>query len=214
MDNTIFKIIIGICWTLVYIILIYRGFKDKSCGMPFFALAFNVSWEFVYAFLLPDKEVLQVVVNIIWFALDVLILFIYFRYGRKEFRYEKTLDKKWFILWSGLVIIISFSINYVAGLELHNNSLGEIYSAFLSNMMMSVLFIYMLMHRNDVKGQSMYIALFKWIGTACATAQTYLDRGDNFILVLGICSFIFDVIYIVMLHYKFKDLKIRPFLRI
>lgn len=29
----------GICWTIVYIALVYRSFRDKSYGMPIAALA-------------------------------------------------------------------------------------------------------------------------------------------------------------------------------
>ena len=37
----ILQMISGISWTLVYLILIIRGFKDKTYGMPFYALALN-----------------------------------------------------------------------------------------------------------------------------------------------------------------------------
>ena len=41
---------------------------------------------------------------------------------------------------------------------------GAIYSAFAQNLVMSILFIAMLVRRDNVEGQSMYIALFKWLG--------------------------------------------------
>ena len=41
----VLTIISGLFWTLVYIILIYKGFKDKTCGMPLFVLGLN--WAFL-----------------------------------------------------------------------------------------------------------------------------------------------------------------------
>lgn len=46
----------GLSWTIVYLLVIYRSFKDKMCGMPFIALAFNTSWEFFYSFIFPMKN--------------------------------------------------------------------------------------------------------------------------------------------------------------
>ena len=34
----------GIAWTITYVALVYRGFKDRTYGMPLAALALNISW--------------------------------------------------------------------------------------------------------------------------------------------------------------------------
>ncbi len=47
--NLALTIISGLCWTLVYLLIIYRSIKDKTYGMPFWALAFNISWEFIFS---------------------------------------------------------------------------------------------------------------------------------------------------------------------
>lgn len=36
---TVIVLLSGIFWTITYIALVYRGFKDKSYGMPLAALA-------------------------------------------------------------------------------------------------------------------------------------------------------------------------------
>ncbi len=43
----------GVFWTLTYLLIIRRGFQDKTYGMPFFALCANISWEFIFSFVLP-----------------------------------------------------------------------------------------------------------------------------------------------------------------
>jgi len=61
---TILTLISGIGWSVVYLGLINRGFKDKTYGMPLFALAFNIAWEFMYAFVVNFGFNLQKAVNI------------------------------------------------------------------------------------------------------------------------------------------------------
>ncbi len=200
----------GVSWTIVYLAIIYRGFKDKTYGMPFFALALNLTWEFIYSFLFGGSVSLQLVINIIWFFFDVVILYTYFRYGRKEF--PKTVDQKWFMPWSVLAIAVGFVTQYFTALEFPGLP-GAMYSAFVINLVMSILFIEMLVHRNSVEGQSMGIAVFKWLGTAAPTILFYLVSGSNLVLALGILIFVFDVVYIGMLYQKFRSLGLNPFTR-
>jgi hypothetical protein len=135
--NTGLTLISGISWSIVYIAIINRGFKDKTYGMPLFALAFNIAWEFTYGFLVGGNFSLQKVVNITWFALDAVIIFTYFKYGRQGF--PKSYEK-FFIPWSLTAFAIGFVTIYFARVEF-DVSLGAIYSAFTQNLLMSVLFI-------------------------------------------------------------------------
>jgi hypothetical protein len=173
-------------------------------------LALNLTWEFIYSFLLGGELSLQLVINIIWFFFDVVILYTYFRYGRKEF--PNTVDPKWFVPWSVWVLAVGFVTQYFTALEFPGLP-GAMYSAFVINLVMSILFIGMLVRRDSVEGQSMAIAVFKWLGTAAPTLLFYLVSGSNLVLVLGIVIFVFDVIYIGMLHQKFRDLGLNPFTR-
>jgi hypothetical protein len=209
---TALSIFSGACWTLVYIDMINRGFRDETYGMPLFALAFNISWEFIFSFLIRYGEGInfQEVINATWFFLDAVIVYTYFRYGREHF--PDPISKRWFIPWSLVVFAASFITIYFAGLEFPG-LWGALYSAFAQNLMMSVLFIGMLVQRNDVDGQSMYIAIFKWLGSVAPAIAYFTYTGSNLVLAFGIGIFIFDVIYIVMLHHKFRELSLNPFTR-
>jgi hypothetical protein len=209
---TLLTLTSGICWTLVYLILINRGIKDKTYGMPFFALTFNLSWEFVFAFLITSGNGfgLQRTVNTIWFLFDVAIAYTYFRYGQREF--PRSVNPKWFLPWSIAGFIASFAVIYVTGLEFPD-SWGARYSAFTQNLMMSILFVTMLVRRDNVDGQSVAAAILKWIGTFAPTIQFYLQTGSNLILVLGLGCFFYDAIYTVMLWQKFRELGLHPLTR-
>lgn len=206
---TILTLISGISWTLVYIDLIQRGFKDKTYGMPLFALAFNIAWEFMFGFLVGEGLSLQKIVNIIWFLFDAVIVYTYFQYGRRDF--PKTVER-FFIPWSLTAFGIAFLTIYFTHFEFED-FWGARYSAFAQNLLMSVLFIGMLVRRDNVDGQSMYIAIFKWLGTLAPTVQIYVQTGSTLILILGIGCFVYDVIYIGMLYQKFVELKLNPFTR-
>jgi hypothetical protein len=206
---TALTLVSGICWTVTYIDIINRGLRDKSYGMPFFSLAFNIAWEFIYAFIIYQGSPLQRVVNIVWFLLDLAILYTYFRYGRQEFpkAYERL-----FVAWSVSALVVAFVVLYFAGREFPDVR-GGTYSAFVQNLMMSVLFIGMLVRRNNVQGQSMLIAIFKWLGTLAPTILVWLATGSKLLLVLGVAIFFYDVLYMVLLFRKFDELNLNPFTR-
>src|ERR1700741_426005 len=41
----------GVLWTIAYIMIIWRSYKDKTYGVPFVAICTNISWEFVFTFI-------------------------------------------------------------------------------------------------------------------------------------------------------------------
>jgi hypothetical protein len=88
------------------------------------------------------------------------------------------------------------------------------YAAFGQNLMMSVLFVTMLLRRNSVDGQSLYIALFKMIGTLLPSIL-FLRLFPSSILLnyLFIAILIFDLIYTVMLYRKLKSAGLNPWAR-
>ena len=202
-------LISGLSWTIVYLDIIRRGFKDKTYGMPFFALAFNIAWEFIYAFLIYQGFPLQRIINVVWFLLDLAILYTYFKYGRQEF---PPIFSRFFLPWSLTALMVAFAVLYAVGIEFPVTR-GGAYSAFAQNLMMSVLFIGMLVRRASVRGQSMVIAIFKWLGTLAPTILISISTGSRLVLVLGIAIFFYDVLYIAMLHRKFTELGLDPFTR-
>jgi hypothetical protein len=205
--TTFLTLFSGLCWTIVYLDIINRGFRDKTYGMPLFALAFNIAWEFIFGFLLYQGFALQRIVNIAWFSLDAIIAYTYFRYGRSDF---PRAYGRFFIPWSALAV--AFLVIYFAGLEFADRR-GATYTAFAQNLMMSVLFISMLVRRDNVTGQSMVIAIFKWLGTLAPTILVWFATGSKLVLVLGIAIFLYDVFYSVLLYRKFLDLRLNPFTR-
>jgi len=193
----------GVCWTIVYVEGIRVGFKDRSYAIPFYALALNISWELLHAIFGVQSGIsLQTFFNGVWFAFDVFILYTYFKFGRKYFPH--TLPANAFFAWSLLGLATALLLEY-AFIREFGVAVGAGYSAFLQNLLMSVLFINMLVSRGCSEGQSQYIAINKWIGTLAPTIQFGIigdgpfPRGSFLILVAGAFCTVFDLIYIRML---------------
>jgi hypothetical protein len=202
----ILTIISGICWTIVYIDGIRLGFRDKSYAIPFYALALNFAWELLYTYFgfRTNGLTIQNIINAVWLTFDIGILYTYFKFGRKYFRYGGSDQASAFIGWSVLGLITAFAIEY-AFMREFGVAKGAAYSAFPQNLLMSVLFIAMLARRSNREGQSLTIAVSKWLGTLAPTivygvlGEGGFPHGSFLILIFGILCSVFDLIYIRLL---------------
>ena len=189
-------ILSGVAWTIVYIESIRVGFRDKSYAMPLVALALNISWETIYAVHSVSSVSAQTFVNFAWALLDLVIVFTYFRFGRSEL--PKFITRPVFIIWSLIVFGSAFAIQALFIGQFGWTDAAR-YSAFLQNVLMSGLFIAMLVARRGARGQSMIIAVAKWIGTLAPTILIGVLGNLPFITGLGILCSVFDLIYIGLL---------------
>jgi hypothetical protein len=189
----------GIAWTVVYIDAIRVGFKDKSYAMPLFALGLNLGWELLYAYTSLTQSSglsLQGIINACWALFDLGIVYTYFRYGLRY--WPKAFSTNAFAGWSILVFVTSFALQLIFYYEFGGH-FGARYSAFLQNLLMSVLFIGMFVSRQGREGQTLLIAIAKWIGTLAPTILFGIYEQSFFITVLGVFCSVFDLIYIGLL---------------
>jgi len=193
----------GVFWSATYLLIIRRGFKDKTFGMPMVALCANISWEAIFAFFTPHDPP-QLYVNYIWFALDVVIVMQFLKYGKNEF----PNIPRWqffaiFALGLSIAVPMILAVNY----ELEDD-IG-VYAAFGQNLMMSVLFVTILINRKGIGGQSFYIGLFKMIGTGISSLAFYMYRplaqDSNLLQFLFVAIFVFDLIYTIGIYQKCKN---------
>ncbi|SFL22293.1 hypothetical protein SAMN03159341_10499 [Paenibacillus sp. 1_12] len=177
-------------WTITYLLVIYKGFRDRTCGMPMAAICANITWEFLFSFILPFNP-LQQIITVIWFFLDCIILLQFFYYSKRQ---NPTWPAKTVVI---SLIVIALLLHYGVAMEFHD--LEGKYSAFGINLMMSILFIRMLMTQ-DLRGQSKYIAYFKMIGTLCISVLSYSQYPHSILLtMMYIFIFIIDVVYILLI---------------
>jgi hypothetical protein len=213
--RVLLTVISGLCWTIVYLDGIRVGFRDKSYAIPFYALALNFAWELLYTyhgFRINGVDA-QNIFSAAWLTFDIGILYTYFRFGRKYFGGRsfnppaiptRRDTHKWFIGWSVLGLLTAFAVQYAVIREFGVPK-GAAYSAFPQNLIMSILFIVMLARRGSREGQTILIAVSKWIGTLAPTilfgvvGQGGFPNGSFLILTVGLLCSVFDVIYIWLL---------------
>ncbi|MCP3940714.1 MAG: hypothetical protein GY710_04435 [Desulfobacteraceae bacterium] len=215
----------AIFWILTYLMIIKRGFQDKSFGIPLWALSMNISWEFIYSFVVPSPMP-QRYINVVWFVIDLVILWQVLKYWREDYRHMKA---KYFYPYLGIilgtaflgVLFIQFDALTVLKPKPFLMGMGRAYSAFGMNLIMSILFVNFILVRNHVRGQSLYIASFKCIGTALTSLIFFMypelpgtPGADEYLFsYLYISIFIFDVIYIVLVFNKCKAQGLNPWKR-
>jgi hypothetical protein len=184
----------GVLWTLTYLLIIRQGFLHRTYGMPLVALCANISWEFIFAFVYPH-DLPQRAVNVVWLSFDVVILVQLLLYGPREFA---TLPRRLFYAAFALALATAFGAVLTVTLQFDDSD--GVYSAFGQNLMMSILFVTMLYSRGSMRGQSVWIAVLKMVGTALASFSFYLFNpdydGSILLLFLYVAILIFDGIYV------------------
>ena len=190
-------IVSGLAWTIVYIEAIRLGFKYKTYAMPVVALGLNIAWETIYGFHgLTGTISAQSIINLVWAAADVAIVYTFFRFGRAEL--PNFVTRPLFVGWGIVVFGTSYALQALFIGEFGWTD-GARYSAFLQNLLMSGLFIAMLVARRGTRGQSLVIAIAKWLGTLAPTILIGVLGNLPFILWIGLLCSLFDLIYIGML---------------
>lgn len=190
----------GICWCIVYEECIRLSIKHKTYAMPFWALAMNITWEGIYA--VSDLRVsigLQPIVNLIWFMLDIVILAFYLKYGKEELKPGQKAGT--FYAWSIIGIAAMFAVQMAFYAEFGPaGHLSAQYSAFLQNLIMSIAFLNMLHKRNSTRGQSLLLAVAKWLGTLAPTITMGILSTNYVVLVCGLLCSVYDILYIAQLY--------------
>jgi hypothetical protein len=190
----------GIFWTLTYILIIRQGFKDRTYGMPLAALCANISWETIFAFIHPHSPP-QLYINYAWFVLDVMIVFQFLKFGKKEF--SKLSLGQFYSLFLFVIAVSFAAILFVT--YAFDDRLGA-YSAFGQNLMMSALFLAMFFRRDDLRGQSFLISLFKMLGTGISSLAFYLyqpiSHSSLIMPFLYLAIFFCDTAYTLLVYQR------------
>lgn len=151
--------------------MIMRGVQDKSFGIPLTALAVDISWECYFTFF-TSASWSQRIPALPWFVINLGVLYTCYRYGREDF--DWPLLKRWFRTMFTAMLLIAFFLVY-AFIEAFNDRYGALTSMF-AVLCYSTLLPVMLIRRNSIKGQSIYIALLILVGDATGYIPTLHTR--------------------------------------
>jgi branched-subunit amino acid transport protein len=197
-------------WLVAYVLVIRKGFKDKTYAIPLIPICLNFTWEFMDSWVLPDEVPFWKWVDRAWFILDVLILYQLFRFGRKEQRIPEI--QRHFYPFVCVALLLAFWGQYTFVTTFHD-TLGFI-AAFIINLVMSVIFPFFYFARRDLHGLSWGAAWCKLFGTGLASIQcvflfpkihplspvAYSPLSpDSFFYFLFFTIFLFDCVYVGLL---------------
>jgi hypothetical protein len=199
----------GVAWAVVYVVAIRIGFQQRTYAIPAVALALNIAWESIYAIrgLATGDLSVQTFVHVAWGFADVVIVYTFLRYGRREL--PRFVSRPMFVTWAVLIFAAAYVIQWLFIVEFGWGEAPK-YSAFLQNLLMSGLFIAMFVVRQGPRGQSIVIAVAKWIGTLAPTILFGALAGSAFILGVGLLCSVFDLAYIGLLLWARHGLPLEP----
>jgi len=194
--------IIGdLLWLLAYILIIRKGFQDKTYGVPMLALALNFTWEYIYTVRFPPSDWPHIVLRWAWFLADAVIVIQYFYYGKETGETSKL--KEYFYPISIFTFVNAYLFQYL--FRSHFYAPNGYENAFLINFLMSLLFVQFFFQRSPgLRGLSYGAAWAKMLGTAILSIIFALQRTQSifryeFMIYIYASTFLYDVIYIVLL---------------
>ncbi|HJW84331.1 MAG TPA: hypothetical protein VJ754_08495 [Anaerolineae bacterium] len=209
---TVLFSIFDLLWIAAFVLIIRRGFKDNTFGMPVIAAIVNLTWDAVVSFVYPAPAP-QVYFEVLFAAFDMVILYQVFKHWRREF---PSLAAGTFYAFVGLAFVTAVAL--ILGVRFEFKDLSSVYSGYAGNLMGSILFVGMLINRSDLRGQSLYIALAKWLGTGAASLGSVIFQlpnlqGDVLVPILCAGMFVFDLTYVILVYRKSRALGINPWTR-
>jgi hypothetical protein len=199
-------------WAVTYVLVIRRGSLDRASGAPLLALASTIAWELIYTVVRSTPRLPGFVVPA-WLVIDAAILYQYLRYGPARRRRTAKAAPARFYAKVAAAVAVAFALEYSVILD-HADRDG-VYSGFAVNVVVSLAFVAMIERRRDVRGQSMYIALAKLVGSAIMIPHAYALHGSLWSLraFMG-ATLLGDVVYAALLHRQFWAQGIRPWERL
>lgn len=228
-------------WLGAYALIIWHAFRERIHGMPVVAMCGNISWEIILGVgLYPACPVywadcpsdIMGPLTLAAALLDAVILYTILRFGRAQFRNPSLRRYFPWLVFAG--IALSFSIIYSIMTDLYSQNIygasvngavpqflqlglqGGIYTGWGLALMMGLLFIAMIISRDNLAGQSFYIALFMLLGNVCAFLfdLSAASRLTTLLYVLVGASLTVNAIYLLMVYRKARELGLNPLARL
>src|SRR5262249_20487611 len=147
---------------------IVQCFRQRSYGLPLVAIAMNFTWELQYSLLVPPQcdngsvDTVKAAMILAWAALDAIIVWQLFRYGRNEQIIPEI--RRHFNTVVVVALVLAFVGNFTFD-RFHHTDAAPI-SGVIINFVMSLLFIFLLFQRPGLRGISWSAALFRVAGNS------------------------------------------------
>jgi hypothetical protein len=190
----------GLLWLVAYASLTYRSLRDRRCAVPGAALAATIAWEFFYT-LKPiegsEHWKYMHLISALWFLFDVPIVASYLRFEHPRRRGSTETP---LVFYGRFLLIGAVAVVFYAALEARLRDQAA-HSALGLNVFISAMWLARLGRDGQVAGQSLWMAISKCAGTACAALGIYFAfvRTEYLLLAFTATVLLFDLAYIALL---------------
>ncbi|MFO0547285.1 MAG: hypothetical protein U0271_02795 [Polyangiaceae bacterium] len=203
-------VIVGVAfWLVAYGLAIYNGFRNRTYCIPVAAVCCNIAWEAVSCFLRPPPVKLWHYGSFLWFAVDLVIVYQVFRFGRARQTIPEL--RQWFYPMVVGAIVLAFAGQDLLSAYIHDPF--AYLSSYMINLTMSILFIFMFFARRGTHPRThdnvaYGIGWTKMIGTGIISLALItfwqifypLKKQTAFVWILLSTVFSIDMIYILLLR--------------
>jgi hypothetical protein len=208
-------------WGVAFLLLIRRGFVDKISPYPAVALLCAFPWNIYYAIHYESALDRLDWLGWMWFCIgDSFMLYFLLRYSRDEYT---SIPRQWFIPGFSVVFLANLGLQHVFLRDLRR-FIGASDASYLVPLLFSMLlyyyiyalsFIFMLWRRNSVRGQSLYIALTKMLGTSFGMIYAHIHYlQSTLLLYLGGVFFAVELTYALLVYRQCLRENINPWRRL
>jgi hypothetical protein len=186
-------------WIVTYLLAIRQAIVDRRVGIPAYLIAVDFAWEFSLTFILRQTPT-QRGIDLVWVVFDAVLLYQVFRYGRNDYPGLSRGTFGWTVLgvlvWAAVVVI-------VAANEFHDRD--GMYTGMIIQAPLSAAFILMLRRRASSVGQSMYIAIAKFVGSLFAGLTAFVLYPSHLLFFVLVPTYIgLDITYLVLLYRRMR----------
>jgi len=191
----------AVLWIIVYFVIVRAGFLAHSYGIPALAICLNITWEFIFSFVFPPESKVARAIYVAWFLLDCIVLYQLFSYGGAEQTIPEI--QRGFPLLVAGIIVLAFIFHYTFHKFSTDPDGGA--AAYIINLVMSVLFAFLLFARRDQHALSHCAAWLKMLGTGLMSLSDLIrmfvtKKPIPFMIFLYLSTFLFDVIYLFLIY--------------
>lgn len=170
-----------VLWLVAYALILWKGFKDRTYGVPLLAICLNFTWEFWFAVVEPPASKIAHITHFAWLLLDVAIVWQLLRYGRREQTIPEI--RKYFFPIVAVTMVMALVGQVTLNRQLAHNAMFPDTAgsglAWVINFVMGVLFIFFYFGRRDLRGLSYGGAWSMMIGTAMVATGNVLVFASN-----------------------------------
>ncbi|MFK7970731.1 MAG: hypothetical protein AB8F95_10200 [Bacteroidia bacterium] len=201
-------------WAMVYIVVIRNIIKKKEVDIPWLAICFNIAWETYWGLGLLHRDTVGDPVTksdmgplftwayLIWFFLDLYIVYSMFRYGWKQQLTKQ--GEKHHVAIAGISMAAFFALLYFFIPE-YDDQIGA-FSGWTANVLMSLAFVVQKFKQPSFC-TSRLVAIFKFIGTGTCSYIVWSHADLSQMETLKAMTVIFALLDLFFIYQVFTGPK-------